>query len=94
MTIVKAVIAMAHALGMEVVAEGVETAEQLRFLRVEQCDRWQGYLYAPALRMDELKAYIVHGPYWARPTFKLSADAESFSPEQPSASYLLRTDTL
>ncbi len=94
MTIVKAVIAMAHALGMEVVAEGVETSEQLRFLRVEQCDRWQGYLYAPALRLSELQAYIEHGPYWARPTFRLSAEEESFSAEAPPAFRPSRRDTL
>ena len=44
--IVKATIDMAHALGMTVVAEGVETSEQEAYLRVFGCDRVQGYLYA------------------------------------------------
>jgi diguanylate cyclase (GGDEF)-like protein len=60
-TIVRAVIAMAHALGIDVVAEGVERAEQLHYLRAEHCDRWQGFLYAPALTLADLKLYIAAG---------------------------------
>ena len=42
--IVQAVIAMAHGLGMRVIAEGIEKREQLDFLRAGGCDRGQGYL--------------------------------------------------
>jgi EAL domain-containing protein (putative c-di-GMP-specific phosphodiesterase class I) len=42
--LVAAMIAMGHELGLEVVAEGVETAAQLRFLRSNSCDQVQGYL--------------------------------------------------
>ena len=41
--ITRAIIAMAHSLRLRVVAEGVETADQLRFLRKERCDTVQGY---------------------------------------------------
>jgi diguanylate cyclase (GGDEF)-like protein/PAS domain S-box-containing protein len=44
--ITQAVVAMAHSLGMNVTAEGVETAEQAAFLRAIRCDKQQGYLYS------------------------------------------------
>jgi EAL domain-containing protein (putative c-di-GMP-specific phosphodiesterase class I) len=42
--ITRAIIAMAHGMRLKVVAEGVETAEQLAFLRAQRCDAVQGYL--------------------------------------------------
>ena len=54
MKIARAIIAMAHALRLKVVAEGVETADQLKFLRAQRCDAAQGfYLYRP-LPADEM----------------------------------------
>ena len=46
--IIRAIIAMAHSLKLKVVTEGVETADQLKFLRAQRCDAVQGYfLYRP-----------------------------------------------
>jgi len=48
-TIVRGIIAMAHAAGLGVIAEGVETAAQLAFLRRLHCDQFQGYLFSKPL---------------------------------------------
>ncbi|MCR1783285.1 EAL domain-containing protein [Nocardioides carbamazepini] len=53
--IVDAIIVMGHALGMRVVAEGVETAEQERYLRRRGCDEVQGYLYSPGVPAASLE---------------------------------------
>ncbi len=55
--LVAATIAMAHSLGLQTVAEGVERAEQLPFLRVHGCDQVQGYLFGRptvAATIDEM----------------------------------------
>jgi len=54
MKIAHAIIAMAHALRLKVVAEGVENAEQLKFLRVQRCDAAQGYFLYPPLPAGEV----------------------------------------
>ena len=56
--IVQRVIALAHDLGLDVVAEGVETPEQARLLVELGCPRAQGYLWAKALPIDELRAVL------------------------------------
>ena len=56
--LVQAIVGMAQALGLSVVAEGVETDEQLQFLGELGCDLAQGYLFAPAVSADELMALL------------------------------------
>jgi EAL domain-containing protein (putative c-di-GMP-specific phosphodiesterase class I) len=52
------VIAMAHSLQMNVVAEGVEHRAQFDVLRAEGCDEFQGYLCRPPLPEEELMRFI------------------------------------
>ncbi len=52
--IVKTIIDMAHNLNLKVVAEGVETEEQLAFVRMYDCDQVQGYLFSPPVPLLQL----------------------------------------
>lgn len=55
---VKAFVDMAHALGLAVVAEGVETGEVLDFLRAASCDQAQGYYLARPMPLEQLRDLI------------------------------------
>jgi diguanylate cyclase (GGDEF)-like protein len=57
-SIVASMIALAHRLGMKVVAEGVETEAQATLLRELQCDTAQGYLYCRPIPFDELTTFL------------------------------------
>lgn len=57
-SIVKAIIAMAHSLGMNIVAEGVENAEQLEFLRQHNCSVIQGFYYSKPLNKTDFTEYL------------------------------------
>ncbi|WP_323752362.1 EAL domain-containing protein [Marinobacter sp.] len=58
--IVSATIAMSQALGLRVVAEGVESEEQLRFLQDLQCDEVQGYLTSRPLPKEQINELLAH----------------------------------
>jgi diguanylate cyclase (GGDEF)-like protein/PAS domain S-box-containing protein len=58
MTLVSTIISLAHALKLEVVAEGVESEEQAKFLRLLRCDQMQGYLISKPLSFDEMTAWL------------------------------------
>ena len=59
--IVSAVIGMAQQLGMSTIAEGVETAEQLAFLRAQGCCEVQGYFFAKPMPAAEFVAFLSAG---------------------------------
>jgi EAL domain-containing protein (putative c-di-GMP-specific phosphodiesterase class I) len=61
MTIVEAVVGLAHSLKLEVTAEGVETVEQLAFLRELGCDHIQGFLVSRPVPAAEMEALLVRG---------------------------------
>ena len=55
MTIVSTIISLAHSLNLKVVAEGVETKDQLQLLRLLRCDEMQGYLFSRPLPIEEVE---------------------------------------
>jgi diguanylate cyclase (GGDEF)-like protein len=56
--ITRAIVAMAHSFGMSVIAEGVETTEQLEFLRTLGCEEFQGYLFSrPVPALEAVKCF-------------------------------------
>ncbi|HOW59481.1 MAG TPA: EAL domain-containing protein [Candidatus Omnitrophota bacterium] len=59
--ITNAIISMAHSLKLDVVAEGVETMEQLELLKSQNCDIIQGFLFSKPIPADEVIALISNG---------------------------------
>lgn len=62
--VVRTIIGLAHNLGLKVVAEGVETEEQFKFLLSADCDYVQGYYFSKPLGLEEILSFLVHQPAW------------------------------
>ena len=62
--IIQTIITLAHQLGLDVVAEGVESAEQLRYLRTLGCEYGQGYFVSRPLDAETISALIAAEPRW------------------------------
>ena len=58
-TLVHAIVGLAHSLGLHVVAEGVESVDQLEVLRGLGCDSSQGYLVSPPIAPDDVEGWLV-----------------------------------
>ena len=63
-TITGAVVSLAHALGLKVMGEGVETGEQLEHLRILGCAIGQGYYFSKPLSRKEMNALLDENPRW------------------------------
>lgn len=59
--IVAAIIAMAHNLNIQVIAEGVETEEQMEFLRKHHCDEMQGFFWSPPVSSENIEQMLKAG---------------------------------
>src|SRR5258707_9651169 len=81
--IVRTVISLAENMGMEVVAEGIETMSQLAQLRKLKCQYGQGYLFSRPVDADTVSAWISKKPDWQESLFHDASDY--FIPAPPVA---------
>jgi diguanylate cyclase (GGDEF)-like protein len=70
-SIVRAIVSLAHGLQIKVVAEGVETLEQLKFLQSVGCDQYQGYHFSQPLPANEFAELVTR---WEKAEDRSSAD--------------------
>ena len=62
--IIQSIVALAHNLGLGVTAEGVETEEQLEFLKELGCDHGQGFIFGRPMESQKLENLIGDSPSW------------------------------
>jgi EAL domain-containing protein (putative c-di-GMP-specific phosphodiesterase class I) len=79
-TIVRTIIEMGRSLGMEVIAEGVESQRQLEFLRSNGCHFGQGRLFGEPCTAEQLLALLTRGAGGAPPFAYLLRDADEAAP--------------
>jgi EAL domain-containing protein (putative c-di-GMP-specific phosphodiesterase class I) len=75
--IVRAIVGLAHNLGMDVIAEGVETPQQLELLRSLNCRRAQGFFFSRPVPAEEAQRLIIDGPpaFWSESAANGSVNA-------------------
>ena len=78
--IVKTILTLARSLGIRVVAEGVETLEQLTELRRLQCDAGQGFLFAKPADVQTAETLLAFKNQWQATIASLEAHRESRTP--------------
>jgi EAL domain-containing protein (putative c-di-GMP-specific phosphodiesterase class I) len=61
MSIVHSIMSLAHSLRLRVIAEGVDSEEQVKLLRLLRCDEMQGYLHSKPLSPDQTAQYLLRG---------------------------------
>jgi diguanylate cyclase (GGDEF)-like protein len=81
--VVAGVISLAHGLGLEITAEGVETIHQLEFLQAHGCDVMQGYLFSAPLEADRLEQTLMLEQVGG-PTSRLRLLGGIWSPKGPN----------
>ena len=82
--IVRTIVSLAENMGMDVVAEGVETLSQLTQLRKLNCQYGQGYLFSRPVDAESVSAWISKKPHWQADLFPTLMN-EHYVPAKPVA---------
>ncbi len=89
-TVVRTIVAMSHNLGIKVIAEGIETVEQMRFLTQRRCDEAQGFLFSKPVAASSFgetvqriqREFEERGGRWAEGRLSLDQPGGSASPDE------------
>ncbi|HXF42540.1 MAG TPA: EAL domain-containing protein [Pyrinomonadaceae bacterium] len=76
--IVKTIIALGKILGIEIIAEGIETVHQLHQLRILGCNYGQGYIFSPPIKPDAIESYLKDPNRWSSAAHVKSVDLQKF----------------